>query len=1200
MPSGSKRWVILIGNIKDQDQELLFEQSIKRPLEEAAKYKCVNLVVGVPFYNETHTLPLVLKVVEDSLFPTHKAEETLITCVGDPAGEDALEAVKQMDLSYPHLEFLMLPGINGRGMSIRAILEVANKLDADLLLLTADSVGQKGSGLQVDSIPRLLDPLQQGYDLVLTTFQRQYYEDLLGNLFLRPLFETFYRYRISDPLCGIYAISHDLVEDYCTAIKFWVDHTRGFGIDPWLITTAIIQNKRICEVPLGFKMEPASLDKLIYLFKDFASFMFERIKRDEEHWSGGKCVLHSPDICGLEPDQEPPTAQIYETRALIHQFRNGFNQYYSIFAETCPRSILTALERSAVSPSRDFYLDEETWVGVVYSLLFHYSFSPDASKEDVLDALTAVFCGRMASFLEQLENIQEELAIEKSTYAAAIIASQAEHKKEEQRRCFLQNRSWFIKKWREKAWEHKPPIIPADYLEFIPGKPIVLPKTIQWRGQEIKMSDLFNRLQNRYTSKFQDFLEKDLLIPADSNSRTIASRLEQFMGDLEQTIDQLCPGNVYTEEGAREVVDAIFDFLEHPKIFGIKEEIFEEAVIRFPPLNIMIPANCHTPRELLDKLLPRDAITIANLIETRKWADRTLLWILDKLTPEDITEIELKPLFAGSGLMGNMFKLGKISDLNKLTTRLVVSPLSKGIGGKYPKLRFFLFIMRQIMIAHNYSLLYETYAKERRNLGAKIRNSLIGRFESTPFSAYNIFENYHHRALVRKIRILAQHLTLTGHTERAQLLKALCNSYGVSQVLEDGTFIPCSAWTWASYSSKGGTGIPTPLSSHVEERWFNHDFLEEIHSELGLDPGEILPRITQSIGEGKADDDLLDVLLGVKPKDVTVVAQETQDYPPAKTLIRYSGNPILSPIKENPWESKYVLNAAAVRLEGRVYLLYRAYGDDEVSRIGLAVTDGYKVLDRLDYPIFSPRTKEEKKGVEDPRVVIIDDVLYMLYTAYDGVTAQIAAASIPVDAFLNREFHRWQRLGLAFQDIWDKDAILFPEKIRGKYVIYHRIEPSIWVSFMDKLEFPAPKGDHTIIMGPRPGKMWDFLKIGAGAQPIKTKYGWLMIYHGVDKDRVYRLGVMVVPLDQPERVIYRSPNPILTPETEYEIGRPGESWVPNVVFTCGAVPAEDKEILEAEDEILVYYGAADTHVCLATGRVGELIPEEIRENQARP
>ena len=270
------------------------------------------------------------------------------------------------------------------------------------------------------------------------------------------------------------------------------------------------------------------------------------------------------------------------------------------------------------------------------------------------------------------------------------------------------------------------------------------------------------------------------------------------------------------------------------------------------------------------------------------------------------------------------FKLGKISDLNKLTTRQVISPLSKGIGGKYPKLRFFLFIGRQIMIAQNYSYLYQTYARERKKLGLKIRNSLIGRFESTPFSAYNIFENYHHRELIRMLRILAQKMTLIGQVNEAQMLKTMCDGYGVSQVLGDGTFVPCSAWSWASYSSKGGAGIPTPMSSHVEERWFNHDLLEEIHAELGFDPGDILQRITQSIGDGKADDDLLDVLLGIKSKDVTVVAQEIQDYPPAKPLVRYAGNPILKPIKDNPWESKYVLNAAALRIKDNVYLLYRA------------------------------------------------------------------------------------------------------------------------------------------------------------------------------------------------------------------------------------------------------------------------------------
>ncbi|OQA05541.1 MAG: Beta-1,4-mannooligosaccharide phosphorylase [Firmicutes bacterium ADurb.Bin373] len=266
-----------------------------------------------------------------------------------------------------------------------------------------------------------------------------------------------------------------------------------------------------------------------------------------------------------------------------------------------------------------------------------------------------------------------------------------------------------------------------------------------------------------------------------------------------------------------------------------------------------------------------------------------------------------------------------------------------------------------------------------------------------------------------------------------------------------------------------------------------------------------------------------------------------------------------------------------------------------MSRIGLAVTDGCNVLERLPEPVFVPQDITEKKGVEDPRVTIIDNKIYMLYTAYDGVTAQVSAAAIGLDDLLNKRFDKWERKGLAFQDIWDKDAILFPEKINGKYIIFHRIEPSIWVTHLDKLKFPAPKEKHSIIMGPRSGRMWDSLKIGAGSQPIKTKYGWLLIYHGVDRNKVYRLGVILVDLDNPERLLYRSPNPILSPETEYEIGKDGECWVQNVVFTCGAVPAEEKGVLDAGDEILVYYGAADTHICIATGRVGDLIPESVRQ-----
>jgi predicted GH43/DUF377 family glycosyl hydrolase len=125
---------------------------------------------------------------------------------------------------------------------------------------------------------------------------------------------------------------------------------------------------------------------------------------------------------------------------------------------------------------------------------------------------------------------------------------------------------------------------------------------------------------------------------------------------------------------------------------------------------------------------------------------------------------------------------------------------------------------------------------------------------------------------------------------------------------------------------------------------------------------------------------------------------------------------------------------------------------------------------------------------------------------------------------------------------------------------------------------------------------WDGFKIGGGSQPIRTKYGWLLIYHGVDYSWIYRLGVLLVALDDPGQLLYRSPNPVLEPEESYELGEEGR-YVPNVVFSCGAVPQVDKEVLDDDDEVLVYYGAADTATCVAIAKVSDLIPEEIRQGR---
>jgi predicted GH43/DUF377 family glycosyl hydrolase len=1189
-----------------QDIEVLFNESIKDPLEQAKLYNKVNVVIGIPFYDEKDILLEVLKLLDEGLTIYQDPQKSLIVCVGDPIGADTLESIRLLELQVPHLAFLMKPGSNGRGSSVRAILEIANNIEADAVIFAADLVMEGGKGLQPDWISRLIEPIRGVYDFVVTSFQRQYFEGLMGSLFTAPLLEVFYGFNINGSIGGVYAMSHDMVEDFCADIKFWTDITRDFGIDPWLVSRAIHWNKKICEVGLGAKLEEISLEKMNYVFKERARAMFECIKRDEDHWPGSKFIIRTPDLYSSKA-HDTLYKPAGSTRDLT-QFIYSYYHHKDLNDTAYRASIYEGIGDIKSQPDKDFRITGKIWAEIVYRLLFKYWFITGASSDDILNALTFAFSGRVISFIEYIQSLEEQLEglnIDTGLDAAAIspaqkesiISSEVKSLKEEQRKDFLCLRVQFAMMWEQKDLETKPPLIPADYLEFMPGIPIVLPKIMKGRSGKVVSSEaMFNRLHSRYQESFNRFIHDGLEVPENADSKTIIRYMMDFMNELEKTMDGLLPGSLYTEEGTGQIVENLFQPFHSPKTFSIKDEVFREMLLQFPPLNVMIPAGYKTARELIRKMDVRDAVSLANLVETRKYGDRAaLLWMLDNLTPEGMGEVEIKPIVLGKKVLGGAVKLGEISDLNKLTSRIVVRPLHKGMGGNYPKLRFGLFIARHIMLAENYDLLWRTYHKERKNLGAKIRNSLIGRYENVAFSSHNIFENFHHRMLVGEFRELSHRLADAGHSEKARLIKIMCDGYGLSQILADGTFLPCSAWSWASYSYKGGKGVPTPLSSHVEEKWFNHELLEAVYEELGYEKREIMKMVTQLIGEGRASENLLDVLLGIRHKDLNVVVQESQYYPPAKPLVRYAGNPVLSPIKEHSWESKYVLNTAAFRVKDKVCLLYRAHGDDDVSRIGLAVTDGYNVLERLPEPVFVPQDRTEKKGVEDPRVTIIDNRIYMLYTAYDGAIAQISAASIGVDDLLNKKFDRWERKGLAFQDIWDKDAILFPDKIKGKYMIYHRIEPSIWVSYLDKLEFPAPKERHSIIMGPRSGRMWDSLKIGAGSQPIKTKYGWLLIYHGVDRKRVYRLGVILADLANPERLLYRSPNPILSPETEHEIGREGVSWVPNVVFTCGAVPAKNKEVLEARDEVLVYYGAADTYICLATGRIGDLIPLSVRQ-----
>lgn len=295
---------------------------------------------------------------------------------------------------------------------------------------------------------------------------------------------------------------------------------------------------------------------------------------------------------------------------------------------------------------------------------------------------------------------------------------------------------------------------------------------------------------------------------------------------------------------------------------------------------------------------------------------------------------------------------------------------------------------------------------------------------------------------------------------------------------------------------------------------------------------------------------------------------------------RFQGNPILEPIGTHAWESRRVFNAAALLADKRIHILYRAMGDDGVSRLGYAVTsDGYHIDERLPNHIFEPANDAEKDGCEDPRVALLDGKLIMAYTALresdHQQVYQISLTSIALEDFLGKQW-RWGERNLPFSGIRNKDAVVFPRRIDGEYFMFHRIEPDICSARSSDLRRWC---DIRSVMSPRI-KSWDCWKVGIAGSPIELNEGWLLVYHGVSFERVYSLGVALLDKNNPEIVNWRSEKPILTPTEDYE--RFGK--VPNVVFSCGNVLVEDK--------LLVYYGGADSVLCVATYDLSELVPRK--------
>jgi len=331
---------------------------------------------------------------------------------------------------------------------------------------------------------------------------------------------------------------------------------------------------------------------------------------------------------------------------------------------------------------------------------------------------------------------------------------------------------------------------------------------------------------------------------------------------------------------------------------------------------------------------------------------------------------------------------------------------------------------------------------------------------------------------------------------------------------------------------------------------------------------------------------------------------------------------ILSPT-EREFESYGVLNPGIYQEGNTIHILYRAVQNGNLSTIGYAKLEGpNNIVERLEHPLITREFDYESQGIEDPRIVKIDDIYYITYTAYDGINAMGALATSKDlihfekhgvitpqvnyqeyerlmnccnPAKLNPKYHQYfnlfSQIGIAGDEtrlLRDKDVVLFPKKINGQFVLLHRIWPGIQIVKFDKWEdltlsfwedYLMNLTDHIIL---DPNDPYEMNYIGAGVPPIETTDGWLLIYHGVHETttgKIYHAKAALLHLEKPEMEISRLSYPLFSPTKQWEM----EGMVDNVVFPTG--------YSLFENDLYIYYGAADKHIAVAKMNINELLLE---------
>jgi len=805
-----------------------------------------EIVIGIPFIGTPEQMvPLqkVIAIAHQGIREFYPGRKVAVVLASAHEGRRMLTRIGRI-LNEQNIKghcFALGKEVDGKGWTLRALMEASKCLGADLILVEPDFLKRGKQGIQPRWIFSIYRPIELGNDFVLPVFNRSPEGKRVTDHLVTPILVSLYGHRLSEPMGGIYGIRGTALDTFLKDKKLFAETDVGnYGIDIFLTITAIVNDLRICQANLGTRLKFPSPGQFPVRLRQALTTMLDQIGYTSRWWlKEGKALKAEPPTYGTLPSLEPPTIDL-NISYQVERFKIDFQRYQEyLYRKLCPPPLYEKLLGLSTMDEEEFYLPSSDWAQCVYLLILAYFFQKEIPRADILDTLVILYRARLATFLKEIRNVEEDAK-----------RLESDRVREIQVRDFTRLREAFEEHWREGKLFYTAPV-ERVLLEFLPGVPLNLPMEVKdVKGRIIRISEVYEDVTEELQGKGIEFLPEAEKVQF----------IERRMGETDEALKRALRGNVHSVRDVNTLVENIFEYLplSRKECFFLNQDKIIEFLASNTPDNLFEIFRYGDLKAALKKYEPRDILVLASSAEGRAFNERFWDWFKDA-----------KPDWFGFQEKGFLVQdhknfaqwvhsRGEPSDIGIICGKILVTQYPRAADLEYPCLLYLSLITKLNIEMEMFSQDWQHYSQDQ-DFSTRVMNSLRRHLSKGPLSAHEIFE-----ANVDEISMER----MGKSAVLSQILNGLLEVYHVIYRL-DGIFLPLGFPSWAIYCTWGRKGMPTKgflgEKSKVEQRWFVREIISRLAEIEGLGgKRSIDEKIRAMRGDGIEDKNIA-VELGLLP-----------------------------------------------------------------------------------------------------------------------------------------------------------------------------------------------------------------------------------------------------------------------------------------------------------------------------------------------